>query len=163
MTGRRRLLIAGGALIAVLLISIGVFFALRADGPSQEAKNAQKDSLRQPTYFAVNIKGLPTYTDEIPGIQEYDLWRALWSKVNQNIDQDKDYYFGEIRGGSIQKSISESGVPVVTFMVDIPDEKRSFKITIDGSEEAGYYSTYITCPSDADLIYPKVACKEEGG
>lgn len=158
---RRNIILAGIVLLAVMAV---VFMAVQQKADDQPSSSSTGTGNRvNPTYFAVNITNARSYRTEIPGVTDYELGNALWKKINQDISQRQDYYFGNIRDGSIQKSTSQNGIPVVAFIIDMPDQKRSLKVTIDGGDDAEYNSTYITCPTDAELVYEKTPCTEDNG
>ncbi len=159
MTRTRRIVIV---LVVVLVVLIGLFVVVKNGNKERAAPSTVGTGNRvNPTYFAVNLTNARSYKNDIPSISDYELWNALWKKTNQNIEQRQDYYFGNVRDGSLQKTTSTDGVPIISFIVDMPEQKRSLKVTLDGSEESGYFSTYISCPSDTELVYEKVPCAED--
>lgn len=156
---RRKLLVIVGVAFFVLALIVGVVATLSR---SRDDENAQTDAQilarENPVYYTVNVTNASDYSIIFPADTSYALWTSMWRTVNKNVDEDQDYYFGNIRGGSLQQSTTSIGAPRVEVLVDLPDIQRTFKITIEGNEESGYQTVYITCPSPAELVYPPTPC-----
>jgi hypothetical protein len=153
---KRLILIFGLVILALLLVGIALVLtrSKAGDSPDSDTKPAQIE----PSYYIVNITNLTEHTASFPMEDTYSIWSSMWQTVNKNVDNDQDYYYGNIRENSIKESVAASGLPVIEMLIDLPDIQRSFKLTIEGSAESEYQSAFITCPQPTELVYPATNC-----
>lgn len=151
MINRERLtiiiLIACVGLIGVAIAIV----VLRSPESSQSTTETTNpfyiDRLDDPKYlFSVD-----TRTAIVKGVEQY------LKKDNVKTDKIK----GAVRENSYTKK-EVFGSNVVTLLIDIPDAKRTYKISSSGSGNPnGDNSLYILCPSQEELIYSAFDCKDD--
>lgn len=156
-TGRKRLLVIIGAILVVLFV-VAVALALMRSGSSNSPDSDTQPAKVEPSYFIVNITNLSENKAAFPMNDTYNIWSSMWQTVNKNVDEDQDYYYGNIRQGSIKNYTTANGLPVVEMLIDLPDIKRTFKLTIEGDGDSGYQAAFITCPAQSELVYPPTKC-----
>jgi hypothetical protein len=84
----------------------------------------------------------------------------LYVKIANSISKPNSQYDGIIREGSIKSSTTASGTPRVEFLVDIATLKRTYRVSINGTEDSEYQAIYVLCPTTAELIYPAFKCSD---
>lgn len=67
---------------------------------------------------------------------------------------------GAIRQDSF-KTTTDGLISTTVFLVDIPNLKRSYKVSLGSDASTGENSIYILCPASSELLYPPFDCKDD--
>jgi len=149
MINRRKLFIA--ICIITLVIGLVIGFILLSS-KSNEVKKSQSKPF--------TISGLedPRY------LLSSDKQSVIVSGIDNYLKADSiktDNLMGIVRKDSFtQREVYGSNV--ITVLIDIPNAKRSYKISSSGSGSPdGDNSLYILCPAQDELIYGSFNCKDD--
>lgn len=78
-----------------------------------------------------------------------------------NEKQANAVYSLRYRPNSLTKDSLKSGASTIALLVDIPEAKRTFKVTIERGKDASYTTVTVRCPEQSELIYPAKNCTTE--
>lgn len=89
--------------------------------------------------------------------------KNIYSYASRTVSNPKPYYNAIIRSGSYKKTYSQTddNTPVIDFLVDIPDIKRTYKVDYSGGKYSAEHILYILCPDTDEMIYPTFACQDD--
>ena len=157
---KRRLLLIGGGVIVLLLGIVALIVSTRSDEP-----------------VVTTSKKAETSVVRIENVAEFSAWlnvnnmqpteKALYAQVDRFTDEPEPAYKGTIREGSLKTSIQPyegtppADIPVVTFIVDIPDAQQSYVVQQSGGQGYPYNLVRIACPADNQLKYGTFGCVNE--
>lgn len=156
MISRKKLLIVVGILV---LLGVFVAIAIRRDNSTNQPTN----SIQEPDSneaWTVTITNIDQYK-EVSSEQYSSLTKGLYTFLKKNVPTAGIAYTGNIREGSYVKSLTPAQDPNIEFLVDIPKVERTYKVTIEGSEESEYQTIYVTCPTASELVYKPSSCNDE--
>lgn len=157
MNSRRRILIAVGLGLCVLLVLI---VALKQHSSRQAAHKPTASHL-------VNLTNANQYLNTISQPDIKSIESTLYDKTVTTLPKSNSAgsFAGVVRQNSYQQSstVYSDGVtqiPVYSFMVDIPSVKRSFSVALSGGRQYPFDTLYVLCPTTDQLIYAAFSCQD---
>lgn len=158
ITKKRLILVL--APLCLCLIGILLFTRFKKDeGPSTSRTFYASNSLKQ----VVGINGVLGLNIEgtFEGVTSADVESQAYKLLAEQIKDPKEYYEGEIRQNSVvSKDTTNQDATTLSFLIDIPELKRTFKVQIEQGENEEYTTLYVVCPEPSEFKYPAVDCKD---
>lgn len=152
MISRKKLI-----LIILVLLVIGsviiVAFSLKNDDVSIKGVDKSQAETKD-----VDVTNLDSYSDRIGEGYRSDIREMLYTYLKLSGADISAAPSGVIRDGSYQSNTNEYG-EVMSFLVDFPDLKRSYKVVFS-NDTSGYKAVNIICPPATEMIYDEVECKD---
>ena len=84
---------------------------------------------------------------------------AVYAAINNQVTNPKKSYSISVRAGTFTVK-TVNGISSGSFLVDIPELKRTYKVAIEYDTVEQFSSVYVLCPTPAELTYPPIACSE---
>ncbi len=159
MITKKRLILVGAVATCLLLLIILATNKPKTPSKTQdttEATNSVSDEQRTVTISGIDGLNLSNDFSIKDGTATGQMVYGFLIKQIQN---PKPYYSGNVREGSFTRS-STGDVITGSFIVDIPEAARSFKVLLESTVNGTYNSIYVVCPAQNELIYKPVACSE---
>lgn len=141
-------------LLLLLLTIFGCVVAFRMIGSQDDEDNTNTDTIQ------VETARLNTIIPELPSISQEDINTMIMGVIRMNVPEPKSSYNAVYRDSSFERSQSATGAPIVTFLVDVPDLQRTFRIEIEGNDETKSKTIYALCPLPGQSAYGEKACND---
>lgn len=161
MIRNKAIIIGVGVVVLVCGIVITSIVLSRNAEPvpvEQAPKSAQEDTAPKPDAdLSLHLEGFTPYPDVDSATQA-----TIANSINRylaNVARTSTP-IGVLREQSYKKTVNGS-VTNITFLIDIANLKRSYKISIGKDTSTTENSMYILCPSSEELIYPAFDCKDD--
>ena len=156
MNNKRNLIIIGG--IGVILL-IGLISSLFIQTPTNNSSTTEQDSSLNEVVYITSLKG---HKDDLNDSQIDSIQSTLYGIVRASEADSKTYYEGVIREGSYKRTNSDSSLYSVSFITDIPDIKKSWRVQYNADSQGADGSTpvIVSCLDDKEMIYGEFDCKD---
>ncbi|HEY1064376.1 MAG TPA: hypothetical protein VGE30_03745 [Candidatus Saccharimonadales bacterium] len=148
---RRRSLIIVVLLLLVATTGGLVFF---------RSQSKETNTPRTVETLEVETGGLAPVIPQLPSISEDDINTALMGIIRMNFANPADTYDATYRKNSLERSQASTGAPIVSFLVDVPDLQRTYRIEIEGNDETPSKTIYALCPLPEQSAYGEKACND---
>ena len=141
----------------IVLITFAMFILIRTNSDSSDLEVQDIPSSNQ----AKKPLTVTNYSNFRNTINESDLSKFIESvEVYVNKDNLTKSYTAIIREGSVV-STEANEISNTTFIIDIPEIKRSYKADIGKDVSTGQNTLYTLCINESERIYPKFDCKDD--
>lgn len=148
---RRRGLII--TIIAVLVLGLGTLAAVMLFGPKSQTNTTTEEPAVKKAITITNAGG---HRD----IMSAEIETQVQLKITSQLPVNDNSYAAAIRESSIERAQVDTGTHI-TYLIDIPAQKRTYRISLGQDPSTGESSVYVVCPDKADLLYGEFACTNE--
>ena len=141
---RKQILIIAGLVVFLIGFIIAVMYIKSDKGVDYSNKTGQK---------TIIIDNQTKYNNGLKPSVFASIGTSTYAVLTQNVKEPKIYYHGSIRDSTFKKNSN-----IITFVLDIPDAKVSWKLTQNINKEGeGVSDALIECVDKDLLIYPEIA------
>lgn len=143
-------------LVIVCGFSIAIFslFPKTTQDTNQSTNQQNKDQRNDGIY----VKNYQQYSQKIKQSDLISFTDTVVMYLNQ--DNIHGTYEAQIRENSLKATTNPDGKEV-TFILDIPELKRSYKSSVGSSNGSEQNTIYTLCVDKAEAIYPDFNCKDD--
>lgn len=149
---KRKVLIVFILVVIFILLIAGVFALI--------SKNKSDDAAEEYVTTNVETSGLDAALEKIPGVEQETVNTSIMGIIRKNIASPKESYAANYRQNSFTQSQTASGIPLSTFLVDIPEIERTFLVKVEGSQQTASMTIYTLCPLPGQSIYGEKSCND---
>ncbi len=144
-----RYLAAGGFIILIMLILYSFL------GQKNETVSIINQS--DASDMKLIIDNQSEYESTVSKLSFKSISSSIFNKIKNLSNGKQVTYNATIRKNSYVDIPSQTGT-AVRFLVDIPNIKRTYVVSISRDDENDYID--ILCPKDSDMIYAPFECKD---
>ena len=161
LTRKKIILLALG----VVLVIITCVFAFSSDDQGEGSDPAKKIVSSGSKTDSISIDNLSDFTDWLNVIDFTETEKTLYERVKTYESNAPSNLTGTIRQSSFSTKYgnyddgeSVEKIPVVEFIVDIPEVKQSYVVNQAGGDDYAYSIVYVVCPDAKQLKYGDFGC-----
>ncbi len=143
-------------IISMVVVGVVVFLGFISFGRDEDSTH---DENQQAQFTEVTMDGIEQYRNPLGITNDAVLSRSIGAMIEANVSDAKANYSVVIRDGSLRSSVTPSGMNATSALIDIPELRRTFRISVTDDPQSNYGSMYIECPDASELIYEPQPCE----